>query len=248
MLTDYVSIDLETTGLNPKTDKIIEIGAVKVCNGVVTDRLTTFVNPGRSLCEKVTELTGITNEDVKEAPAISEVIARVCEFTGDEVLLGQNLIFDYSFLKKAAVNEKLSFERQGVDTLRLARRFLPELESKSLSALCAHYGITLDAHRAYNDAYATHEVFCRLYEEFSQKEMDLFLPKPLCYSVKKEGPITKKQVEQLQRLAVKYDIRVINKTVFLADRKCIPEDQDIMMLTKNEASRLIDRLLATYGR
>ena len=98
MINSYVSIDLETTGLNPKTDKIIEIGAVRVVDGIPTERFSTFINPGRKLEERIIELTGIQDADLQEAPTIEEVWPSPVEFLGDSILLGHSILFDYSFL------------------------------------------------------------------------------------------------------------------------------------------------------
>lgn len=224
---DYVCLDLETTGLNPKRDAIIEIGARKMCGGVESGRFSALVYPGRKLDQKVTELTGLTDEMLQDAPLIQEVIREVLDFCGDLPLLGHSVSFDYAFLKRAAVNEKLTFEARGIDTLKLARRYLPELESRNLGALCAHYGIAHEAHRAMGDVLAT----CSLYEILCAQfyEEKTFQPFPLIYQVKREGPITKPQKERLERLLAQYGIQ---------------PDYEISLLTKNEASRKIDKLLA----
>ena len=107
MIDDYICLDLETTGLNPKTDKIIEIGAVKVRNGIIIDSFETFVAPERKLEKRITELTGITDEMLENAPAKEEVIPRFLEFAGEDILLGHSVLFDYSFINRAAVNCKL---------------------------------------------------------------------------------------------------------------------------------------------
>ena len=137
----YVCIDLETTGLNPKTDRIIEIGAVKVEKGIETEIFESLVNPGRSLEERIIALTGIRNEDLVEAPTIDEVLPKFLEFVGDSILLGHSVLFDFSFIEKNAVNRKMTFEKEGIDTLKIARKFLPELESRSLGYLCEYYQI-----------------------------------------------------------------------------------------------------------
>ena len=123
MTNTYVCIDLETTGLNSKRDKIIEIGAVKVEQGKIVAEWETFVNPGRKLEERITELTGIRDEQLADAQVISDLLPALFAFLGDHVLLGHCILFDYSFLKKAAVNEKMRFERQGIDTLKIARKY-----------------------------------------------------------------------------------------------------------------------------
>ncbi len=241
MINDYICVDIETTGLNPKTDKIIEIGAVRVRNGEMTDTFESFVAPGRELEERITALTGISDEMLQNAPERKEVLPRFLEFAGEDILLGHSVLFDYSFLKRAAVNEKLTFERQGIDTLKLARKFLPELESRSLGFLCKYYQIEHNAHRALADAMATVKLYQKLEEQFFSEED--FRPAPLIYKVKRETPITKPQKERLYRLLELHKL-------------CIEQDEalsfllklEVEKLTRNEASRYTDQLLAKYGR
>lgn len=229
---DYLCVDLETTGLSAKTDKIIEIGAVKVKNGQIVDTYGTFVRPGRALPERVTELTGITEAALEDAPTIAQVLPGFLEFAEELPLVGHRILFDYSFLKRALVNARLPFERSGIDTLKLARKFLSDLPSKKLSDLCLYYGIELQAHRAMEDARATHLLYQKLCDSFQKQNEKDFLPVPLIYRVKREGPATKPQKERLTKLLAQHDIT---------------PDYDIEMLTKNEASRLIDKILASYG-
>ncbi len=228
---DFTVIDLETTGLNPKTDKIIEIGAVKVKNGKVQETYQCFINPGRKLEERITELTGICDEDLQNAALIEEELPNLLSFIGDDILVGHRILFDYAFLKKAAVNQKLSFEKMGIDTLKIARKCLPDLESRRLPFLCAHYGISFEAHRAIQDAKATAALYFKLAEEFADEE--LFKPFPLLYKAKKESPATARQKEQLYKLLEKHKLKA---------------DYEIDRLTKNEASRRIDCILFQYGR
>ncbi len=237
MTESYVCIDLETTGLNPKRDKIIEIGAVRVEHNKIVEKWETFVNPNRKLEERVVELTGIHDNQLQQAPEIEEALPKLFELTNDMVLLGHSVMFDYAFLKKAAVDHKMSFERSGIDTLKIARKYLAGLESRKLGYLCRYYGICHNAHRALGDAEATVKLYRRLAEEFYGKEEtesdgNLFLPRPLCYYVKRDTPITVSQKERLYKLA---------------DRHKLIIDYDIEKLTRSEASRKIDQLLAEYG-
>lgn len=233
MINSYVCIDLETTGLNPKIDKIIEIGAVKVIDGQVVDTFSTYVNPGRKLEEHIVELTGITQAQVDVAPEITQVMPRLIEFLENYPLLGHRILFDYSFLKKAAVNQKMSFEKQGIDTLRIARCFLPELEKRSLEFLCRYYEIPHQAHRALADAEATSVLYQKLAEQFSEKDAKPFEPAPLNYNVKKETPATKAQKERLSRLIEQHGLNV---------------EYNVEMLTRSEASRYTDKIYEKYGR
>lgn len=244
---NYVGFDLETTGLNPKYDKIIEIGAVRVKNGEPVDTFSTFVNPARSLPTRIVELTGIRDENVADAPYIDEILDSFLQFVGEDVLLGHNILFDYSFIKKAAVNQKKAFEKQGIDTLRIAKRFLGDLESRQLGYLCDYYQIELDAHRALNDAVAAHRIYQILAREYGDQEEELFQPKPLIYSVKKESPATPKQLELLQKLVVQYHLQW-EEGVLYPVANVTDESIDLEKITKNEASRLIDKLLANFRR
>lgn len=233
MINTYVSIDLETTGLNPKEDKIIEIGALKVVDGKITDTYSTFVNPGRKLEERIAQLTGIVDEDLAGAPGIEEIFPGLEEFLGDFPILGHSILFDFSFLKKAAVNLNRTFEKEAIDTLKIARRYLLQLEHRNLDFLCDYYGIPHRAHRALQDAEATSILYHKLAEQFYSEEEPLFRPTPLHFSVKKDTPATKPQKERLYRL--------------LAQHK-IEWDRDVEKLTRSEASRFTDKILAKYGR
>lgn len=238
MTESYVCIDLETTGLDPRRNKIIEIGAVRVEGNQIVEEWESFVNPGEKLEERIIGLTGIRDEQLAQAPEIGEILPKLLTLTESEVLLGHRVLFDYSFLKKAAVDRRISFEREGIDTLQIARKYLGNLESRSLEYLCRHYGIRHQAHRALGDAKATVELYRKLTEEFYDKETEegeknLFVPRPLLYHVKRDTPITVSQKEQLYKLIDKHKLII---------------DYDIEKLTRSEASRRIDRLLAEYGR
>lgn len=233
MIDSYVCLDLETTGLDPKKDKIIEIGAVRVKDGEIDAMLETFINPGRALDERITELTGIVDEQLGDAPDISEMLPELLDFIGEDVLLGHSVLFDYSFVKRAAVNEKLTFEKNGIDTLKLARKFLPDLESRSLEFLCRHFGIEHSAHRAIADAKATSVLYKRLAELFYNGHEADFKPVPLKYNVKRETPVTIPQKNQLYKLLDRHKLKV---------------DYNVEKLTRSEASRIIAQLLAEYGR
>ena len=232
-MNSYVSIDLETTGLNPGRDKIIEIGAVKVLDGERAGTFSSLVNPGRKLEPGITELTGIREEDLRDAPYIEDVLEGVLDFLGDLPLLGHSILFDYSFLKKAAVNAKKTFEKQAVDTLKIARKYLPELESRSLEYLCRYYHITHQAHRALTDAEATLVLYDRLKEQFYTREDSLFCPSALVFKVKRDQPATKQQKEKLY---------------FLTARHKIVLDVEIARLTRSEASRLTDLSLSRSAK
>lgn len=234
MVGDYTAIDLETTGLNHKHEKIIEVGAVRVRKQKITERYQSLVNPGRVLPIHVTELTGITQDELEEAPDITSVLPELLTFLGDDVLLGHRVLFDYSFVKQAAVNQGLwgkEHQSLGIDTLKLSRRFLPELPSRRLPALCEYYQITHQSHRALADAESTVSLYQILQEQFYDEK--IFTPFPLICPIKKESPITKTQKERLY---------------YLLEQHRIVPDYDVEKLSRNEGSRIIDRIYLQYGR
>ncbi|MDR0923584.1 MAG: 3'-5' exonuclease [Hungatella sp.] len=234
MVSSYVAVDLETTGLDPKQDKIIEIGAVKVVEGQVTESYETFVNPYRKLEFRVVMLTGITDRQLETSPGIGEVIGGFLDFAGDLPVLGHHVIFDYSFLKRAAINEGFGFERQGIDTLKLARRFMPPDEKKNLTAACGYFGIVQTlSHRALADAKAAHELYEELAVRYGKESPEAFDSQALIYKVKKEQPASKRQKEHLQDLLKYHKIVLSVQTEHLS---------------RNEISRITDKIIAQYGR
>ncbi len=156
----FVSFDLETTGLDPKFNEIIEIGAVKVENGEITGEFSELIKPEKDIPEFITNLTGIKNSDVEESRSVNEVISSFLDFSNGFMLLGQNVGFDLSFLRKAA---KYKLIGPAIDNIRLARILLPQLSSYSLDNLIEFFALTPEnRHRALSDAVITADVFLRL--------------------------------------------------------------------------------------
>jgi DNA polymerase-3 subunit alpha (Gram-positive type) len=234
MENSYVAFDLETTGLRPSIDKILEIGAVKVEDGVVTETYETFIDHGIAIPERITDLTGITEEMVAGSPSVREAVEGFLAFARDAVLLGHNVQFDYRFMKRAVLNLGGSFERKGLDTLTISRQCLPQLPAKSLDQMALHYGIPQEHHhRALDDALTTARLYDRLKEEFADGFPQLFEGAPLICKMKKESPVTNSQKVYLRDL-IKYHK--------------IDSNVKIEMLTKNEASRMIDNIILNYGK
>ncbi len=234
ILEDYVAVDLEMTGLNAKCDRILEIGAVRVRKKEVEAEYSALINPHMPLPPQVAELTHITDEMAAHGRRMDAVFGEFMEFCGESVLLGHNVIFDYSFLKQEAKNRRYPFERSGVDTLKIARKLLPAEEKKTLEALCAKFGIKQGhMHRALDDARAARELYEILEKEYEAGQPEVFRPYPLIYKAKKQSPATRKQKEHLMRLASYHGLTLQ-----------VPWET----LTKSEASRKIDRIIAQYGR
>lgn len=229
----YLAIDLEMTGLNVKKDRILEIGAICMEDGAPRDTFSAMINPHCSVPAQITDLTGITQQMADEGEELSDVLPRFLAFCGSLPLLGHNLMFDYSFLRQACVNADLTFEKHGIDTLKLARRFLPATQGKKLTVLREFYQLdTGSVHRAVSDALAAALVYERLSGDYGESDPAAFSPVPLLVNIKKQQPITIPQKEQLTRL-------------LSTSSTIIDEPIDISHLTRSEASRLIERLLHT---
>jgi DNA polymerase-3 subunit alpha (Gram-positive type) len=233
-MESFIAFDIETTGISPVDNKITEIGAVKVVKGRVVDKYSQLINPQVSIPSNIVKLTGITDELVKEKPIIDSVLPEFIHFSEDYPILGHNIKFDFSFIKANALKLNLTYEKEAIDTLSIARVALKELPSRRLGCLCEYYNIEyLNGHRAFNDAYATYELYNLLKEQFYNELEELFTPKPILWKPKKQSPITYKQKSYLSALIKKHSV-VLEK----------PVDE----LSKSEASRAIDNIIKTYGR
>lgn len=234
MIQNFTAIDVETTGLNPRTERMIEVGAVKIRDGKITDSFESLLNPGKKLEERIVELTGITDKMLENAPRPEEVMPKLLDFIGEDILLGHSIMFDYSFIKRLAVNLRLWEAKStvwGIDTLKIARHFLTDLESRSLPFLCKYFEIPHKPHRAVEDAKAAALLYEKLSEKFSGE--GVFEPYKLYYQVKREAPATPSQKERLYKLAREHKLVL---------------EYDVDTLTKNEASRIADKIILQYGR
>ncbi|MBN2388076.1 MAG: DEAD/DEAH box helicase family protein [Anaerolineales bacterium] len=165
-----VALDIETTGLDPQADAIIEIGARRFNGSRVEDEWTTLVNPGRHIPEFITGLTGIEDAMVRQAPRLQEVLDDLAAFIGDSPIVGHNIPFDLSFFRKHGLFEL----HERIDTYEMASVLLPTASRYNLGALGQLLGIALPAtHRALDDARVTHAVFHRLYTTARELPPDL---------------------------------------------------------------------------
>ncbi len=169
----YVVFDLETTGFSPVKDRILEIGAVKVVQGKVADRFSTFVAPGVPIPAAIEKLTGIREEMVKDAPPIEEVLPRFLEFTKDTVLVAHNAAFDMGFVIENAKRQGRLVRQTYVDTLAIARTLLPGQSKHTLDAVAKTLGVSLENHhRAVDDAEATAEIFLKFLPMLRERGAD----------------------------------------------------------------------------
>ena len=161
--TSYIVIDVETTGLNPNTDEIIEIGAVKIKDSLKVDEFNTLVLTHKPIPSKVSEITGITQDKINTLGVpISDVIVKMIAFIGDLPIVCHNASFDRNFIVEACKKENITFEPTTIDTLSLARSVIKGLVNYKLETLANHFSIVNDnPHRSMNDC----EVTWQLYEK-----------------------------------------------------------------------------------
>ncbi len=169
-MNSIVALDIETTGLEPDKDAIIEIGAVRFTGKRVEKEWSTLINPGRRIPPFITQLTGITDQMVLKAPPVHAVLAHLSDFVGASPILGQNIRFDLSFLRK----QRILGDNDTLDTYELASILLPSAGRYNLGALAQALGVLLPAtHRALDDARVTHAVYLRLIEEAQRLPINL---------------------------------------------------------------------------
>lgn len=168
---DYTIIDIETTGLDPEYDSIIEIGALKVRNNTIVDTFNTLIHTDDYIPEFITELTGITNKMLKGAPKIDIVLTTFLDFIGSDILVGHNVNFDINFLYDACLKELNKYLTNNfIDTMRLSRRLNKELKHHRLYDLKCFYNIDVDKeHRALEDCTITYNIFLKIQEDIIRK-------------------------------------------------------------------------------
>lgn len=163
--SSYVCFDLETTGFSAVTEKIIEIGAVKISkDGKITDEFCTFVNPEKSIPRKISDLTGITNDMVKDAPVELDAIKQFVEYCKDSpILVAHNAVFDVSFLKAALTRCKIDFDFKYIDTIPLCKSKIKLIKNYKLSTIAKYFNLPdFEFHRACDDARALAMIFLKL--------------------------------------------------------------------------------------
>ena len=169
--TEYCVFDLETTGISHITEKITEVGIIKIKNGEVIDTFECFVNPEKPIPQKVVEVTHITDDMVKDAETIDKVMPKILEFMGDSVLVAHNADFDIGFMKYNCEKLGLKLDNTYIDTLRLARAMFPEFTKYKLGIIAEKLGIKVDvAHRALDDVKTLVAVFKEMIERAKEKK------------------------------------------------------------------------------
>nr|WP_314757517.1 3'-5' exonuclease [uncultured Lachnoanaerobaculum sp.] len=225
IISDYIAIDLETTGIRLSKDKIIEVGLLKVKDSHIIDTFSCVINPDMQVDDKILELTKISKNELENAKRIHEVINHIVDFCEEYVLLGHNTIFDYSFVKKEANRAGLEFEKRGIDTYKLCKKVLPENVRKNLTDACGYFGIERkNSHRAFSDAYYTHVLFQEIIKNFKTLEIS---SEAMKVKIKKFVPIRKRTKEDLQKLLNCHRIGC---------------KVNIDLLSESEAKRMMDKI------
>lgn len=231
--SDFTVVDVETTGLSPSNNKIIEIALVKIQDGKIADNFHSFINPGREIPYYITQFTGITNEDVYDAPFFEEIADEILSFIGNSILTGHNLSFDKSFLRKELlITNREDIPNKDICTLKIARRLYPELPSKSLGALCKYLGIrNKNSHRALSDAQATAKILFKmideLYKNFEITTLDKLIDFQKSPDVKKKINIKKSLAEDTSALpnapGIYYFLNSKGNIIYIGKAKSLKE-------------------------
>ena len=158
-------LDIETTGLQFRTEKITEIGAMRIKDGQVVSQFECFVNPERHISEEITNLTGITDSMVADAGTIKEVLPKFLDFIGEDVLIAHNADFDIGFIRHNAEILNIDFKNDYIDTLNLSRQLFPKFTRHKLGSIAENLGIKVEnAHRALDDVKTLVQIFEKMRE------------------------------------------------------------------------------------
>ena len=199
----YIIFDLETTGLSSDRDRITEIGAVKIRDGIIVDKFSQLVNPEMEISEQITELTGITNEMVEDKPTIDKVLPKFQKFCGDGIMVAHNAKFDMGFIYSNARRLKLYFPNKTMDTLEMSRNIFKNENNHKLNIICQRLGVELNNHhRAVADATATAYCFMKMMDMTAWK--DAAAAEAEIPELDKDNPVVKTRKYHIILLAQNY--------------------------------------------
>lgn len=215
-LTDYIVLDVETTGLSKQLDRIIEIGAVKISNGEIVDEFSTLVNPEKHISEAASAVNGIYDEDVKDAPKYRDIVKKLSDFLIGQTILGYNVSFDLGFIGEMFISFGIEGNIQYFDVLSYAKRVLDGLPNYKLTTVASYVNAPVrPEHRATEDAKATNYVFeyCRnqLLEQEKAKNAER----------KKARELEKQLRQEAYHLSPLYDVKFCFTGIFSVNRSQI---------------------------
>jgi DNA polymerase III epsilon subunit family exonuclease len=179
---ECILLDIETTGLSPYQNNIIEIAAIRYRKGVECEKFFTLIKPPEKISSRITKITGITNEMVEQCPPIEDVIHNFFGFIQDSILVAYNASFDLNFLHQNASKHNLMITNNVIDALQVCRKLYPDFENHKLCTVCDNFNIDLtNAHRARNDVRATAKVLFNCYEKYNSSPANIRTRRKICY-------------------------------------------------------------------
>ena len=166
-LSTLAFVDVETTGMRPEHDRVVEIGIVRMEDGVVTKKYSTLINPGRSISAFITSVNGITNDALVTAPPFEEVALEIQDLLDGAVFVAHNARFDYAFIKQEFKRLGISFKRPYACSVLLSRSLFPRHRKHNLDAIIERFGFVCESrHRAYDDAFVIYQFFEAITEKY----------------------------------------------------------------------------------
>lgn len=219
---EYAVIDIETTGGNPKTEKIIEIAIYIHNEKEVIDKFVSFVNPERNVPFFITKLTGINNEMLAGAPKFYEIAKKIVEITENRIFVAHNASFDYAFVKNEFKQLGFDYNRDKLCTVQLSRKYIPGHNSYSLGKICKDLGITIDGrHRAAGDAFATCKLFDIILENAGEIPLDKNIASGYTYRAFEGTPLSEKFDSLPRETGVYYFYDNQNRLIYIGKSKNI---------------------------
>lgn len=187
-------VDVETTGLDPVKDRIIEIGAVKIDRDGNLAKYSRLINPGFKISREIRKLTGIKQKDISNAPLLEEIADEVKDVLKTDLFIAHNAKFDFDFFSKEMLRLDFPVELPYIDTIKIAKSFYPNYLSYDLSSLIDRMGFNVEKrHRGFDDAYVLWELFNKIKKDFGIEELESKIDKLFVPSKKTKIPTSKDQ-------------------------------------------------------
>ncbi len=246
---NYTVVDLETTGTRPITNQIIEIGIVNIAHGEITDTFQTFVNPGTSIPPFISQMTGITDNDVEYAPVFPDIIQTIMPYLENRIFVAHNAAFDYTFLQKNLRACGVDFNAPKICTVQLSRKLIPQLAHHKLDDLARHFHIEIpNRHRALDDALATGKSLLNMFEILMQTGKQVFgsLTDFTQPSESKKYKILKPTIDELPLTPGIYLMKnKDDQIIYVGKSKCLQKRVRSYFYSSEKKSRKLEKLIET---